>query len=333
MPLPLTIWAVSDGRAGIENQVLGLAEAVSRLSPAKIIKKRIRYTDLFDRLPSALKLFPDRMLYKGSDTLEAPWPDIWIAAGRATIPHSSRMRARSKGQTFVVQLQDPRHNLKAFDLVIAPEHDHVEGINTLSIIGSTNRIEDTKLNNDHKVWRNTFRGLPKPRVCVLIGGRSKAYDLDAAHAEILAEEVRGAILQAKGSVLLTVSRRTPIEARMIIEDALRDVPGIIYDGQGDNPYFAFLKAADHFLVTEDSVNMVTEAASTGKPIQILSLVRRSLGSGEKFETFHETLRAKGITHPFNGTLAGTTYTPLHETRRAAEHLLDAYYARIGRNIK
>ncbi len=324
MPLPLIIWAVSDGRAGIENQVLGLAEAVARLSPAKIIKKRIRYTDLFDRLPSALKLFPDRMLSGGSDTIEAPWPDIWIAAGRATIPHSSRMRRRSKGETFVVQLQDPRHNLKAFDLVIAPEHDHVEDANTLSIIGSTNRIEATKLTNAHKAWRNRLKSLPKPRVCVLIGGRSKAYDLDAAHAQILAEEIRGAILQAKGSILLTVSRRTPIEARVVIEDALKDLPGIIYDGQGDNPYFAFLKAADHFLVTEDSVNMATEAAATGKPIQILSLVRRTLGSGEKFEDFHETLRAKGITHPFNGTLAGSAYPPLDETRRAAEYLLEMY---------
>ncbi|WP_303829643.1 mitochondrial fission ELM1 family protein [Asticcacaulis taihuensis] len=327
MPLPLIIWAVSDGRAGIENQVLGLAEAVARISPAKIIKKRIRYNDLFDRLPSALKIMPDRMLSPGSDTLDAPWPDIWIAAGRATIPHSSRMRARSKGQTFVVQLQDPRHNLKAFDLVIAPEHDHVAGGNVLSIIGSTNRIEATKLNNGLKAWRNKLKGLPKPRVAVLIGGRSKAYDLDAAHARILAEEVHAAITQAKGSVLLTVSRRTPLEARVVIEDILKDLPGIIYDGQGDNPYFAFLKAADHFLVTEDSVNMVTEAASTGKPIQILSLERRSLGSGEKFEDFHETLRAKGITHPFNGTLAGASYPPLDETRRAAEYLLDMYHSR------
>ncbi|MFT4076694.1 MAG: mitochondrial fission ELM1 family protein [Asticcacaulis sp.] len=324
MPLPLTIWAVSDGRAGIENQVLGLAEAVARISPAKIIKKRVRYTGLYDRLPSALKFFPDQMLAKGSDAFEEPWPDIWIAAGRATIPHSIRMHRRSKGQTFVVQLQDPRHDLKAFDLVIAPEHDHVQGSNTLSIIGSTNRIEATKLSNAHKVWRNRLRNLPKPRVCVLVGGRSKAYDLNAAHAEIMAAEVRAAIAQANGSVLLTVSRRTPLDARLVLEDALKGLPGIIYDGQGDNPYFAFLKAADHFLVTEDSVNMATEAAATGKPIQILSLERRTLGSGEKFEDFHETLRAKGISHPFNGTLSGKPYPPLDETRRAAEYLLEMH---------
>jgi hypothetical protein len=31
---PLSVWAVSDGRAGIENQALGLAEAIARRAPA-----------------------------------------------------------------------------------------------------------------------------------------------------------------------------------------------------------------------------------------------------------------------------------------------------------
>ena len=54
-PDPLAIWVVSDGRAGIENQALGLAEAVQRLTPAEITIKQIRWRPIFDRLPSALK--------------------------------------------------------------------------------------------------------------------------------------------------------------------------------------------------------------------------------------------------------------------------------------
>ena len=325
MSSPLTIWAVSDGRAGIENQSLGLAEAVARLVPADITRKRLRYSGLFDRLPTFLKIWPDAMLATDSDRIVAPWPDIWIAAGRATLPHSLRMRERTKGRSLVIQLQDPRHSTQAFDLVIAPEHDHVNGANCLSIIGSTNRISAARLSEAHEAWREQLENLPHPRVCVLIGGRSKAYDLDAAHAAILAAEIHAAVSRIKGTLLLTLSRRTPPEASAALKSSLKDLPGIIYDGQGDNPYFAFLQAADHFLVTEDSVNMVTEAASTGKPIQILSLVRRTLGSGEKFEDFHETLRAKGISHPFNGVISGAPYAPLDETHRAAEYLLDMYH--------
>ncbi|MBW8880244.1 MAG: mitochondrial fission ELM1 family protein, partial [Asticcacaulis sp.] len=124
-PRNLTLWAVSDGRAGIENQVLGLAEAVARLTPADVVVKRLRYKPLFDRWPTALKLAPDAMLTADSDRVEAPWPDIWIAAGRATLPFSTLMRQRSAGRTMVVQLQDPKTDARAFDLVIAPDHDQV----------------------------------------------------------------------------------------------------------------------------------------------------------------------------------------------------------------
>ncbi|HEX7799646.1 MAG TPA: ELM1/GtrOC1 family putative glycosyltransferase, partial [Asticcacaulis sp.] len=125
----LILWAVSDGRAGIENQALGLAEAVARLTPAEIVVKRLRYRAPWDRLPTALKLWPDAMLRQDSDRIAAPWPDIWIGCGRASLPHGLRMRERSGGKTFVVQLQDPKTDLAPYDLVIAPEHDHLRGAN------------------------------------------------------------------------------------------------------------------------------------------------------------------------------------------------------------
>ena len=326
---PITIWAVSDGRAGIQNQVLGLAEAVARIVPATVLTRHIRYAPAFAWLPSALKLWPDAMLTRDSDAVSSPYPDIWIGAGRATIPHSVGMRQRSGGQTMVVQLQDPKWDVHAFDLVIAPEHDHVEGGNVLSLIGSTNRISAERLARDYTAWQTRVEALPQPRVAVLIGGTSKAFDLDVERAGVIAAEIHGAVTQAGGSLLLTVSRRTPDDARAVFDKVLKDVPGIIWDGQGDNPYFAFLHAADRFLVTEDSVNMATEAAATGKPVQIISLERRSLSSGEKFEDFHEVLRARGVSHPFDGSLRGEAYPPLRETDRAAEHVVALWRKKSG----
>ena len=65
-----------------------------------------------------------------------------------------------------------------------------------------------------------------------------------------------------GSLLMTFSRRTPEGAREIMTRRLRALPGWIWRGSGPNPLFAFLEAADHILVTEDSANMAAEAAST-----------------------------------------------------------------------
>ena len=332
---PITIWAVSDGRAGIENQVLGLAEAVARIVPATVLTRHIRYRPAFAWLPTALKLWPDAMLTADSDRMTPVagealcdnWPDIWIAAGRATLAHSLRVRAASRGRTLVVQLQDPKGHVRDFDMVIAPEHDHVRGDNVMSLIGSTNRISPQRLAQDYTAWKDRIDTLPHPRVAALIGGRSKAFNLDAGRAEIIATEIRSAIAHTGGSLLLTVSRRTPDDARAVFMRILADVPGILWQGQGDNPYFAFLHAADHFLVTEDSVNMATEAAATGKPVQIISLERRALASSEKFDDFHEVLRARGVSHSFDGSLRGESYPPLRETERAAQAVVDLWSRR------
>lgn len=324
MAEPLTIWAVSDGRAGIENQVLGLAEAVARLTAAQIVVKRIRYQPLFDRWPTALKLFPDAMLSAGSDAIVAPWPDIWIAAGRATLPHSLRMKARSGGRTLVVQLQDPTMPAGHFDLVIAPEHDEVTGGNVLSLIGSTHRLTPKRLREEAAAFTDMLAPLEHPLILAVIGGTSKTHDMGPERARALARDIRQAVTEAGGSLLLTFSRRTPKAARDMLRQTLSGLPGIIYDGEGPNPYFAFLAAADHILVTEDSVNMAVEAAATGTPIHILAMDRRRAPG--KFARFHRSLTERGIARPFDGHLDSWTYAPLDETARAARYILDHVYA-------
>jgi mitochondrial fission protein ELM1 len=75
---------------------------------------------------------------------------------------------------------------------------------------------------------------------------------------------------AGGSVLVSYTRARPRRARG--DDAGPGaLPGIVWDGNGENPYFAFLAAADAILVTEDSTNLATDAAATGKPLFVLPM--------------------------------------------------------------
>ena len=61
------------------------------------------------------------------------------------------------------------------------------------------------------------------------------------------------------------------------------VPHFVWDGTGENPYYAFLAAADAIVTTEDSV---TEAAGTGKPVY----VQRLKGGSTRIGRFHQLMR-------------------------------------------
>ena len=314
---PLRIWAVSDGRAGIEAQALGLAEAVARLRPALITRKRIGWRNGLGRLP--WRLIPPSA--RTGDSIEPPWPDIWIAAGRATLPLSTRMLDWAEGRTFVVQTQDPKASLKRFDLVVPPQHDGLTGANVVPILGAPNRITPETLALDLARFDDRLSLLPHPRVAVVVGGKSKAHRLPADHARRLAEDIARSIEATGGSLLLSFTRRTPGPARAAMSAVLARVPGIIWDGTGDNPYFAFLAAADAVLVTEDSTNHATAAAATGSPWFVLPTPGRSA----KLAGSHAELERRGIARPFAGALTPVDpYKPLAETDRAARELLRRY---------
>ncbi|MDP1986104.1 mitochondrial fission ELM1 family protein, partial [Phenylobacterium sp.] len=187
-PSPLRIWVVSDGRTGIENQGLGLVEAISRQRAVDLSVKRIGWRGGFGRLPWWLNPAPLRLLAPGSE-IAPPWPDIWIAVGRATLPLSLRMRRWSQGRTMVVQLQDPRAPPSAFDLVIPPKHDRMRGDNVFPILGSPHRVTPERLAADHARFAAQLSALPRPRVAVLIGGKSKAFDISPERAAALAHEI------------------------------------------------------------------------------------------------------------------------------------------------
>jgi mitochondrial fission protein ELM1 len=307
---------VSDGRAGIEAQAVGLAGAISRLRPCEVVVKRIAWKGRIGRLPWWLNPLPLRAVTPESG-IEPPWPDIWIAAGRATLPLSLRMRSWSKGETFVVQIQDPRTPTGPYDLVIPPKHDRLTGDNVFPIIGSPGRVNAERLAVELEKFRPTIEPLPHPRVAVIIGGKSKAHDLSPQRAAAMAREIELPVVQEGGSIMLSFTRRTPERAQAILAARLKHLPGIIWDGIGENPYFAFLAGADYILVTEDSTNLATDAASTGKPVFVMKMDGRSL----KLRRFHEDLERVGAARPFGGAFHSWKYEPLAETERAAAEVL------------
>lgn len=322
---PLILWAVSDGRAGIENQALGLAEAIARRTPVHLISKRVELRSPWSWFPPGFVPAPRQALSIGSDEIAPPWPNIFIGCGRAAIPFALAMRDWSNHKTFVVQLQDPRVNPREFDVVTPPIHDRLEGANVLPIVGACHRVTPDRLDQAVLDYPQALDELPGPRIAVLIGGKSKRQDISAKRARDIADSLIAVQRETGGTLMATVSRRTSEAARMQFRTYLAPHCAVFYEGEGVNPYFAMLGVADHIFVTADSVNMATEAAATSKPVHILDVD----GKGGKLDRFHQSLARRGCARRFTGRLESWTYPPLLETDRVAAAVLTAWAARAG----
>ncbi|WP_299378578.1 mitochondrial fission ELM1 family protein [uncultured Kiloniella sp.] len=313
----LVCWAVSDGRAGIEANCLGLAAAMG-LVP---IIHHAQMKSPWKWLPPALIPLHtgiyDASLFPPKDAHEESWPDIIIGCGRQSALFTALVRKLSKGKTFAIQIQDPKVSPDLYDLVVTPEHDRLRGPNVLTTCGALNKITPDLLELSKKELAPRIADLPRPLVAVLIGGKSKAYDLTENIIHQLGNQLQNLHQKTGCGFLLTTSRRTGQKNEALLSGYLKDLPAFVWDGQSPNPYFGFLGSADAIIVTSDSVNMVTEAASTGRPVFTVDLA----GGTKKFDRFHQKLRDDGIIRPFNGTLETWLYPPLCEAQRIAKIIL------------
>jgi len=314
-------WVITDGKPGMENQCIGLAEALGVEPEVKRISLRAPWRQLSPHFRSFLRFAraPD------CAPIEPPWPDLVIASGRQSVPIGLRVRRTSRGRTFLVQIQDPVIDPRHFDMVIVPRHDRVRGDNVFVVTGSMHRVTDRQLAEAANRHRDRLAHLPQRRAAVLIGGDNSVYRLTSDLMRKLSDQLAALASEQGIGLMVTPSRRTGAANEAILRERLAGLSAVIWDGAGENPYFAYLGLADSIIATGDSVNMVCEAASTGKPLHIVELE----GGSPKFSAFHDSMRAAGITRRFAGTLESWDYVPLNDTARAADEVRRRMSARTG----
>ncbi len=300
----------------MENQCLGLAAALDLLPVVKRIKLRSPWKQLSPYLQCGLSYaFSEK-----GNPIEPPWPDILIASGRASVPAAlfvrRTSREESKKGTFTIQIQNPVISPSNFDLVVVPRHDRLkEGPHVMATLGSIHRVTPQLLASEAQKWLPEMERLPSPRIAVSIGGSNSVYRLEADEMKAIAQKLKDLAASGYG-LMITTSRRTGAENLAVLQEALKDTPSYIWSGQGENPYYGMLGLAEAILVTCDSVNMVSEACSTGKPVMIVDLP----GGSDKFRYFHRMMNDAGMTRPFAGRIEMWDHKPLEDVRLVAERV-------------
>ena len=317
-----TCWVVTEGLAGTENQCLGLAEALG----LKPVVKRIQLNSPWRELSPYLRIANHRAISKLGDQIAPPYPDLLIASGRKSIAASLAIKKLSP-KTVRIQIQDPRINPKHFDLVVVPQHDKARGKNVMVTVGALHKVTKDLLNSELKKFAHLL-DLKKPVIAVLIGGKSKAHDMPTALTEKICFDLKALQEKMNASVLVTASRRTGENNRNILKQNLSGKNFYFWDGEGANPYFAYLAIADYIFVTNDSVSMASEALETGKPLYVIPLV----GGGKRLNLFHALLVDQGYSKEFDGTIDDWVYTPPHDTDKVKERVLALLKERTNAHV-
>lgn len=169
-----------------------------------------------------------------SPALTPPWPDLLITSGRKSIAAARYIKKMSQGRTILVHIQDPRISANGFDLIAVPAHDPLRGDNVIVTQGSPNKITTESI-NDAKTDFPELESLNAPRVAVLIGGTSKAYNMTRSITEKLANDLSHLSESLNASLMITCSRRTGAQNQEILETRLKNDTNYFWDGQGKKP--------------------------------------------------------------------------------------------------
>lgn len=312
------VWVLHDGKPGMRSQALGLAEAAG--FPFREIALSVARP--WRWLPPHLWVTPLAVATGAGQRLAPPWPDLLIGCGRNAVRPALAIRRKSGGATLAVHIQDPRFGRDEFDLLVVPEHDRVRGPRILVTRAALHRVTPQLLATERRRFPALDR-LQRPVLGVLIGGSNRAYRLGLPQLAGIAGQIAAALQRTGGSAVVTASRRTGAAGLALLHERLAGRPAAIWDGGGDNPYYAYLAVADALFVTADLVSMISEAAATGKPVYILG----PEGGDAKFARFHATMEKLGITRTFTGEIEQWSYAPPDDNDRAGAALRQLLAAR------
>lgn len=271
------------------------------------------------------------------------WPDNLVApqmaigAGEAVA--DSLLQAKSKTGCKTVCILNPQRNHTEFDMLVLPDWEPSPD--------SSNIITTKCLLNHVTPELLTDRPSNSASIAILIGGKHVGGNITPDDIAELAELLNSTKHQPSTTnrFLISTSRRTEMATVAAIRrefcchpersegsypaDCSRDPSpaaqddNVLYDFNSDshlgNPYLDFMAASDGIIVSGDSVRMVSEACSSGKPVWIWNPPSTKFNPYAKL---HENLVATGAARMFTSDL--TPYAPntLREADRIAAIIRD-----------
>lgn len=267
------VWALLGPHRGDNNQVIALAEALG----LPFEEKKLSYNG-WRRIPPSLLGATFRSVESHARAqIEGEPPDLTISTGLRSVPVVRELRRRSGGRMRCVHLGFPRISPRHFDLVVpTPEYPVPDAQNVLRVPFALTPHRSREVERSD---RQLLGAYPEPRYLLLVGGPTLYWQLPTAAVEAAVRCLQEKSERTGGSILAVGSPRTPVDLLDAVRQALEgsSVPFLFEPGDGPPTFPALIEAADEIFVTADSVAMVADAVTTGKPVGLIPIEKSALG--------------------------------------------------------
>ena len=297
---------LTQGMHGMISQVEGLAKALD-----------LDFTHHTVELNKFWKMVPQKItpisqnVYKKIDHENF---DVIISCGRKSVIPSIHLKNNSNKKVFNIHIQDPKVDLKHFDFIVAPEHDSIKGQNVISTKGAIHYLTENEI-NENKDYLNSFIKKDKRIIWTLImGGPTKYYDYSTKNIKEIFTTLSKLSKEHNFQLVIIPSMRTPTNIIQYANDYFGDRHTVIMDVD-KKAYLSALAIAQNIIVTCDSSSMISEAALTGKPIYVASILPKK--NDKRFQKFRNLFRELNIIKNLGEEIKDWNYEKLDETNRVA----------------
>ena len=298
---------LTQGMHGMISQVEGMAKALNTEFNHKIVRLSFPWNFVPPKFtPISEIILKDKTYLTENENL-----DLIISCGRKSVIPSILLKKKNP-KIFTIHIQDPKVSLKNFDIIIAPEHDNLTGENVFNSKGAIHYITESEINRAKPYLTNKIKS--QKIVSLILGGPNKHYSFDEDQLVKIFNEIKSNFISKGYEIIVIPSIRTP---KTIIDLAIKEfgTEGYVANSVDKQAYLSAFALATNIVVTCDSTSMISEAATSGKPIYVAHMKPKR--DNYRFKKFFKLFKEIGIIRDLGEKVENWTYDKLNEAERLA----------------
>ena len=296
---------LTEGMHGMVSQVEGMAKALG----AEFSHKTVKLNFPWALIPPKFTPVSGIVLKEKININEGENINLVISCGRKSVIPSILLKKKNPN-LFTIHVQNPKVSLKNFDFIIAPEHDNLSGDNVYSSKGAIHYIKESEIDNEKLYLKRNINS--EKVVSLILGGPNKYYNFDEDQLLNIFNQIKSDFVSQGYKVIIIPSMRTP---KSSIEFAIKEMGpfGHVVNHIDKQAYLSAYALANYVIVTCDSTSMISEAATSGKPIYVARMKPKK--NDYRFKKFFKLFREMGITRELGEKVESWTYNKHNEAER------------------